>query len=43
LSAAFEQGQRMITFLLYLNQDCQDGDTTFPELGFVTRGQRGWK
>jgi hypothetical protein len=43
LSAAFELGQRMITFLLYLTRDCEGGDTTFPKLGIVTRGQRGWK
>jgi prolyl 4-hydroxylase len=36
-----EQGQRMITFLLYLNQDYEGGETTFPELGIVNRGRRG--
>ena len=36
-----EQGQRMITFLLYLNDDYAGGETTFPKLGLVNRGVRG--
>jgi prolyl 4-hydroxylase len=36
-----EQGQRMITFLLYLNDDYTAGETTFPKLGLVNRGRRG--
>jgi prolyl 4-hydroxylase len=36
-----EQGQRMITFLLYLNDDYEGGETTFPELGIVHRGEVG--
>jgi prolyl 4-hydroxylase len=36
-----EQGQRMITFLLYLNDDYAGGETTFPKLGIVTRGAPG--
>jgi hypothetical protein len=36
-----EQGQRMITFLLYLNDDYAGGETTFPRLGIVHRGARG--
>lgn len=36
-----QQGQRMITFLLYLNDDYEGGETTFPELGIVVRGRRG--
>jgi hypothetical protein len=36
-----EQGQRMITFLLYLNEGYDGGETTFPELGIVHRGRRG--
>ncbi|HXC59380.1 MAG TPA: 2OG-Fe(II) oxygenase, partial [Steroidobacteraceae bacterium] len=28
-----EQGQRMVTFLLYLNDEYEGGETTFPELG----------
>jgi hypothetical protein len=43
LSAAFEQGQRMITSPLYLNQDCDGGETTFPEPGIVNRGRRSEK
>jgi len=36
-----EQGQRMITFLLYLNEGYEGGETTFPELGIANRGARG--
>lgn len=36
-----EQGQRMVTFLLYLNDDYDGGETTFPELGIVNRGTAG--
>jgi len=36
-----EQGQRMITFLLYLNDGYAGGETTFPTLGIVHRGKRG--
>ncbi len=36
-----EQGQRMITFLLYLNNAYEGGETTFPELGIVHRGSAG--
>ena len=36
-----EQGQRMVTFLLYLNDDYAGGETTFPELGIVHRGRAG--
>ena len=36
-----EQGQRMITFLLYLNDDYSGGETTFPKLGLVNRGLSG--
>jgi TPR repeat protein len=36
-----DQGQRMITFLLYLNDDYDGGETTFPELGIVHRGAAG--
>lgn len=36
-----EQGQRMITFLLYLNDDYEGGETTFPKLGIVHRGTTG--
>lgn len=36
-----ELGQRMVTFLLYLNDDYEGGETTFPELGIVNRGKTG--
>jgi len=36
-----EMGQRMITFLLYLNDGYEGGETTFPELGIVNRGRAG--
>jgi TPR repeat protein len=36
-----EQGQRMVTFLLYLNDEYAGGETTFPELGIVHRGHTG--
>lgn len=34
-------GQRMVTFLLYLNSAYEGGETTFPELGIVHRGRTG--
>jgi prolyl 4-hydroxylase len=34
-------GQRLITFLLYLNDDYDGGETAFPKLGFSHRGRRG--
>jgi hypothetical protein len=36
-----EQGQRMVTFLLYLNNEYEGGETTFPELGIIHRGTAG--
>jgi hypothetical protein len=36
-----QMGQRMITFLLYLNDAYEGGETTFPELGIVHRGSPG--
>lgn len=36
-----EMGQRMVTFLLYLNDEYEGGETTFPELGIVNRGEAG--
>jgi len=36
-----EQGQRMITFLLYLNDDYEGGETAFPKLGIVNHGTTG--
>ncbi len=36
-----EHGQRMITYLLYLNDGYEGGETTFPEHGIVHRGATG--
>jgi hypothetical protein len=36
-----EQGQRMITFILYLNDDYAGGQTTFPKIGIANRGVLG--
>jgi prolyl 4-hydroxylase len=36
-----EQGQRMVTFLLYLNEEYSGGETDFPELGVRHKGSRG--
>jgi len=36
-----EQGQRIITFIVYLNDDYQGGETEFPELGISHKGSRG--
>jgi prolyl 4-hydroxylase len=36
-----EQGERVVTFLLYLNDDYTGGETGFPELGFTHKGTRG--
>ena len=36
-----ELGQRMITFLFYLNDEYEGGETTFPELGIIHRGRAG--
>ena len=36
-----EQGQRMVTFLLYLNDAYEGGETTFPELALTNRGHTG--
>ena len=35
------QGQRIITFLLYLNDDYEGGETAFPELGISHKGKAG--
>jgi prolyl 4-hydroxylase len=35
------QGQRVITFLLYLNDDYEGGETAFPELGISHKGKAG--
>jgi prolyl 4-hydroxylase len=34
-------GQRVITFLIYLNEDYDGGETAFPHLGLVHKGRRG--
>ena len=34
-------GQRVITFLVYLNDDYEGGETAFPTLGFVHKGRCG--
>jgi prolyl 4-hydroxylase len=34
-------GQRIVTFLLYLNDDYDGGETNFPKLGFAHRGRAG--
>ena len=34
-------GQRRVTFLLYLNEDYDGGETSFPKLGFTHRGRCG--
>jgi prolyl 4-hydroxylase len=45
-SAAFaaglkKEGQRAVTFLLYLNDDFEGGETDFPELGWRYKGGKG--
>jgi hypothetical protein len=35
-----ERGERIITFLLYLNDDYEGGETAFPELGFKHKARR---
>lgn len=36
-----ENGQRIITFLIYLNEDYSGGETYFPKLGVEHKGQTG--
>ncbi len=36
-----KNGQRIITFLIYLNDDYAEGETVFPRLGIKHKGQRG--
>jgi prolyl 4-hydroxylase len=36
-----EYGQRMLTFLLYLNDDYAGGETEMPKIGISHKGQRG--
>ncbi|MHB8286545.1 MAG: 2OG-Fe(II) oxygenase [Caulobacteraceae bacterium] len=35
------RGQRIATFLLYLNDDFEGGETHFPKIGLTHRGRRG--
>jgi hypothetical protein len=35
-----KQGERVITFLVYLNDDYEGGETEFPRLGLRHRGAR---
>ena len=35
------RGQRLVTFLLYLNDDYEGGETDFPSIGLRYRGRRG--
>lgn len=36
-----KNGQRVLTFLIYLNDDYEDGETEFTELGIVHKGRKG--
>jgi hypothetical protein len=36
-----ERGDRVVTFLVYLNDDYQGGETAFPRLGLSHKGSRG--
>lgn len=36
-----QRGQRIVTFLLYLNEDYGDGQTDFPRLGVSNKGRLG--
>jgi hypothetical protein len=36
-----EHGQRIVTFLVYLNADYEGGETAFPRLGVKHKGRRG--
>lgn len=36
-----DNGQRIITFLIYLNDDYEGGETAFPELGLSHKGRTG--
>lgn len=36
-----QKGQRIVTFLLYLNDDYEDGETRFCEFGISHKGCRG--
>jgi hypothetical protein len=36
-----QHGERIVTFLLYLNDDYEGGETAFPSLGLSHKGARG--
>jgi hypothetical protein len=36
-----ERGQRIVTVLIYLNDDYQGGETVFPEIGYRFKGKTG--
>jgi prolyl 4-hydroxylase len=36
-----QRGERVVTFLIYLNDDYGGGETAFPKLGFDHKGMRG--
>lgn len=36
-----QQGQRLATFLIYLNDEFEGGETQFPDVGIQFRGKRG--
>ncbi|WP_428100335.1 prolyl hydroxylase family protein [Candidatus Rariloculus sp.] len=36
-----KNGQRIMTFLIYLNDDYEHGETEFPKLGVMHKGRRG--
>ena len=36
-----QQGERVVTFLVYLNDDYGGGETAFPRLGISHKGHRG--
>lgn len=36
-----KRGQRVITFLVYLNEDFDGGETGFPQLGYAFKGRTG--
>ena len=36
-----QQGQRIVTFLVYLNEDYEGGETEFPRLGVSHKGRKG--
>jgi len=40
-AAAASGGQRVVTFLTYLNQGYEGGETVFPALGWAYKGRTG--